>query len=109
MVKTRVLLADDHTVVARGLESLLKDTFDLVGTVSDGRALLEAAETLRPDVILTDLSMPLLGGMDAIRQIKKRRPDAKVIVLTMHRDKHLAAEAMRAGASGDVQIGRASC
>lgn len=95
-----MLLADDHAVVAEGLQALLKDTFDLVGVVHDGRALLEAAETLRPDVIVTDVSMPLMNGLEAIRQIRARRPDAKVIVLTMHRDTHLAAEAFRAGVSG---------
>ncbi|HTQ57965.1 MAG TPA: response regulator transcription factor [Bryobacteraceae bacterium] len=100
MPRTSVLLADDHAVVAEGLQALLKDTFDLVGVVHDGRALLEAAETLRPDVIVTDVSMPLMNGLEAIRQIRARRPDAKVIVLTMHRDTHLAAEAFRAGVSG---------
>lgn len=100
MPKTRVLLAEDHTVVAEGLQSLLKDSFELVGMVHDGRALLVAAETLRPDVIVTDISMPLLNGIDAIRQIRARRPDARIIVLTMHRDTHLAAEAFRAGVSG---------
>src|SRR5580704_17486799 len=70
MPKTRVLLADDHAVVAQGLEALLKDDFDLVGIVHDGRALIEAAETLRPDVIVTDISMPLLNGLDAIRQVR---------------------------------------
>lgn len=100
MPKTRVLLAEDHTVVLEGLQALLKDSFELVGMVHDGRALLEAAERLRPDVIVTDISMPLLNGLDAIRQIRARRPDAKIIVLTMHRDTHLAAEAFRAGVSG---------
>jgi DNA-binding NarL/FixJ family response regulator len=95
-----VLLADDHAMVAEGLQALLKDSFDLIGVVHDGRALLEAAETLRPDVIVTDVSMPLMNGLEAIRQIRARRPDAKVIVLTMHRDTHLAAEAFRAGVSG---------
>jgi DNA-binding NarL/FixJ family response regulator len=78
----------------------LKDGFELVGMVHDGRALLEAAERLRPDVIVTDISMPLLNGLDAVRQIRARRPDARIIVLTMHRDTHLAAEAFRAGVSG---------
>jgi DNA-binding NarL/FixJ family response regulator len=98
--KTRVLLAEDHTVVAEGLQSLLKDSFDLVGMVHDGRALIEAAEQLRPDVIVTDLSMPLLNGLDAVRQIRARGSHARVIVLTMHSDTHLAAEAFRAGVSG---------
>jgi DNA-binding NarL/FixJ family response regulator len=100
MPKVKVLIADDHTVVAEGLQALLRDEFDLVGTVYDGRALLEAVETLRPDVIVTDISMPLLNGLDAIRQIRARKADAKVVVLTMHRETELAADAFRAGASG---------
>jgi DNA-binding NarL/FixJ family response regulator len=94
------LLADDHAVVAQGLEALLKDDFDLVGIVHDGRALLDAAEALRPDVIVTDISMPLLNGLDAIRQIHVRWPGMKVIVLTMHGETQLAVDAFRAGASG---------
>jgi DNA-binding NarL/FixJ family response regulator len=100
MPKIRVLLAEDHTVVAEGLRSLLKDVFDLVGMVHDGRALLEAAEKLQPDVIVTDISMPLLNGLDAVRQLRANRPGTKIIILTMHRDTHLAAEAFRAGVSG---------
>jgi DNA-binding NarL/FixJ family response regulator len=100
MPRTRLLLADDHALVAQGLEALLRDSFELVGIVHDGRALLDAVETLRPDVILTDISMPLLNGLDAIRQIRERRPDAKIIVLTMHRETQLAVDAFRAGASG---------
>jgi DNA-binding NarL/FixJ family response regulator len=100
MPRTRVLLADDHVVVAQGLETLLKESFELVGVVHDGRALVEAAEKLRPDVIVTDISMPLLNGLDAIRQIRASRPNTKVIVLTMHQETQLAADAFRAGASG---------
>ena len=100
MPLTRVLLADDHTVVAEGLQSLLKDTFDLVGVVHDGRALLEAVEKLRPDVVVTDISMPLLNGLDAIPQIRARYPDTKIVVLTMHADTQLAVDAFRKGASG---------
>jgi DNA-binding NarL/FixJ family response regulator len=100
MPKVRVLLADDHAVVAEGLASLLREDFELVGTVHDGRALLEAAENLRPDVIVTDITMPLLNGLDAIRQIRARRSQARIVVLTMHSDTHLAAEAFRAGVSG---------
>jgi DNA-binding NarL/FixJ family response regulator len=100
MPKTTVLLADDHAVVAHGLEALLKDSFDLVGVVHDGRALLEAAETLRPDVIVTDISMPVLNGLDAIRQIRAKRRDARIVVLTMHKETQLAADAFRAGVSG---------
>lgn len=102
MPKTRVLLAEDHTVVAEGFQALLKDTFDLLGTVQDGRALVEAALDLKPDVIVTDVSMPQLNGLDAIRNIKDRQSDARVVVLTMHRDTQLAVEAFRAGAMGYV-------
>jgi DNA-binding NarL/FixJ family response regulator len=100
MPRTRVLLADDHVVVAQALETLLKESFELVGVVHDGRALIDAAERLRPDVIVTDISMPLLNGLDAIRQIRARRPDTKVVVLTMHQEIQLAEDAFRAGASG---------
>lgn len=100
MAKAKVLLADDHALVADGLVNLMKDDFDLVGVVHDGRALVDAADRLRPDVIVTDITMPVMNGLDAIRQIRTRRPDARIVVLTMHRDAHLAAEAFRCGASG---------
>lgn len=100
MPKIRVLIADDHTVVAEGLQALLRDAFDLVGVVHDGRALLDAVENLRPDVVLTDISMPLLNGIDAIRQIRAKSPAPRVVVLTMHRETQLAADAFRAGAVG---------
>src|SRR5262245_37839268 len=100
MSKPRVLLADDHTIVAEGLRSLLEDEFEFVGAVSDGRALLEAARKLKPDVIVVDISMPLLNGLDAARQLKRDGGAAKLIFLTMHGEAQLAAEAFRAGASG---------
>ncbi len=100
MARTKILLADDHAVVAEGLVTLLKTDFDLVGVVHDGQALVDAAEALQPDVIITDLSMPGMNGLDAVRQIRSRRPDAKIVVLTMHRDAHLAADAFRSGVSG---------
>ena len=100
MRRPKVLLADDHTIVAEGLKSLLKDHYDLVGTVSDGGQLVEAARTLRPDVIVTDLSMPVLSGLDALRRLKAELLDAKVIFLTMHADARVATEAFRAGARG---------
>jgi len=100
MAKTKVLLAEDHKIVAEGLQALLKDDFDLVAVVHDGRALMDAAERLRPDVIVTDISMPLLNGLDAIREIRSRQPNAKIIVLTMHREPLLAAQAFRSGVSG---------
>jgi DNA-binding NarL/FixJ family response regulator len=99
MPRVRVLLADDHAIVAQGLELLLKQSFELVGTALDGRALLDAAAKLKPDVIITDISMPLLNGLDAIRQLKRERIEAKIVVLTMHPDANLAAQAFRAGAS----------
>jgi len=102
MSKTRVLLADDHTIVAEGLRSLLESEFEFVGTVGDGRALLEAARNLKPDVIVADISMPLLNGLDAARQLKRDGVKAKIVFLTMHAEAQLAAEAFRAGASGYV-------
>jgi DNA-binding NarL/FixJ family response regulator len=98
MSRLQVLLADDHTVVAEGLKSLLESEFDLVGIVHDGRALLESVHVLQPHVIVTDLSMPMLNGLDAIRQIHLMRPNARIVVLTMHRDPQMAVEAFRAGA-----------
>jgi len=100
MRRTRVLLADDHMIVAQGLGSLLKDEFDLVGTVADGSKLFEAARTLRPDVIVSDIDMPILSGIDALRKLQEERIEAKVIFLTMHSEGYLASEALRAGASG---------
>jgi DNA-binding NarL/FixJ family response regulator len=96
----RVLLADDHAIVSQGLEALLKQRFELVGSVSDGRALVAAVEELSPDVVVTDISMPGLNGLDAIRQIKKANPHVKMVVLTMHAEPNLVAEALKAGASG---------
>lgn len=102
MKRARVLLADDHTIVAEGLASLLEDDFDLIGQVRDGRALVEAARKLRPDVIVSDISMPLLNGLDAVRQIRRAGLPSKLVILTMHADIHLATEAVRAGATGYV-------
>jgi DNA-binding NarL/FixJ family response regulator len=81
---------------------LLKDSFDLLEVVHDGHALLEAADRLRPDVVVTDISMPLLNGLDAIRQIRARHPEIKIVVLTMHADTQTAVSAFRAGAQGYV-------
>ncbi len=95
-----VLLADDHAIVAEGLAALLKGSFSLLGVVNDGRALIAASNELHPDVIVTDISMPSLNGLDAIRQIKRSQPSAKFIVLTMHSDPEMAVQSFRAGASG---------
>ncbi len=100
MKRPRVLLADDHTVIVDGLRSILEPEFEIVGAVADGRALLAAAETLRPDVIISDISMPLLNGLEAARQIKKSDPRARIIFLTVHPDVTFAQEALQAGASG---------
>jgi DNA-binding NarL/FixJ family response regulator len=102
MKRPRVLLADDHAMVAQGLEKILKSEFDLVGTVGDGRELVASAEKLTPDVIIADISMPSLNGLEAVRQLKEAENRAKVIFLTMHADADLATEAFRAGASGYV-------
>ena len=100
--RTKVLLADDHAMVVEGLAVLLKERFDLVGTVGDGNALLEAARKLRPDVIVADVKMPVLSGLEALRRLKAAKSPAKIIMLTMHSDAELATEAFRAGASGYV-------
>ena len=99
MKGTRVLLADDHTLVLGALEKLLSEECDVVGQVSDGRALVAAAEDLKPDVIVLDISMPLLNGVEAARQIKQKLKNVKLVFLTMNEDADLAAEAFRAGAS----------
>lgn len=98
----RILIADDHKMFAQGLESLLKDDYVLLGTVENGQALVEAAPGLNPDVIIVDLSMPVLNGFDAVRQLKKDGTSAKIIFLTMHADTGLIEEARRCGASGYV-------
>jgi len=97
-----ILIADDHAVVADALASLLKDKFHIAGVVHDGRALLDAAQSIRPDVIVTDISMPGLNGIDAIRRIRETQPQSKILVLTMHDDPQLAAQAFRLGSSGYV-------
>ena len=102
MKRPRVLLADDHCVVAEGLRSLLQPHFEVVGIVSDGRQLLTAAKKLDPDVVVLDISMPLLNGIDAARQMRAAGCRAKVIFLTMHREVTYAARALEAGASGFV-------
>ena len=99
MRRPRVLLADDHALLLGAFEKLLKDECEIVGQAADGRALVAAAETLKPDVILLDISMPLLNGLDAGRQIKQKLRDVKLVFLTMNEDPDLAAEAFRAGAS----------
>jgi DNA-binding NarL/FixJ family response regulator len=99
MTIPRVLLADDHTLVLEGFRRIVEQSCEVVGAVEDGRALLEAAIRLRPDLILLDISMPLLNGIDAARQLKKTLPDVKLVFVTMHADPAYVTEAFKAGAS----------
>ena len=100
--RPRVLLADDHLMVAEALKSLLTPEFDLVGVVEDGRALVETAATLRPDVIVADVTMPHLNGIDALIRLRQGGDRTPVVFLTMHRDVSFARRALDAGASGFV-------
>jgi DNA-binding NarL/FixJ family response regulator len=102
MKTSRVLLADDHRVVAEGLRVLLEPHFEVVGIVSDGRELLEAVKVLDPDVVVVDISMPSLNGIDATREIRAAKLRAKMVILTMHREGAYAERALEAGASGFV-------
>ena len=102
LLRPRVLLADDHRLVAEGLKSLLSQEFELLDIVEDGRALVAAAKKLRPDIIVADITMPHLNGIDALTQLKKDNPDAKVVFLTMHQDVTYARRALESGASGFV-------
>ena len=100
--RARILIADDHQLVVEGLRKLLEDEFEVVGTVDNGHALLAAAGRLKPDVILVDVSMPLLNGIDACARLRGLVPSSRVVVLTMHADRSYAAEAFKAGAAGYV-------
>lgn len=102
MSRPRVLLADDHALLLGAFEKLLAGECDVVGQVADGRALVAEAEKLKPDVIVLDIAMPLLNGLEAGRQIKQKLRDVKLIFLTMNEDSDLAAEAFRSGAAGYV-------
>lgn len=100
--RPRVLIADDHLLLAEALKSLLDPEFELVGVVEDGRALLEAAAALRPDIIVADVGMPHLNGIEALIQLRKAGNRAPVVFLTMHRNVTYARRALAAGASGFV-------
>ena len=95
-----VLLADDHVVFTDGIVQLFQGRFDVVGTVADGSLLLDAVARLHPDVVVMDISMPKLSGLEALRQLKAKQDPTKVIFLTMHAEAKLAAEALRVGAKG---------
>ena len=98
----RVILADDHTLIAEALHHLIAPHYEVVATVADGRALLDSAASLKPDVIVADIAMPLLNGLEAGRRLKQKMPGVKLIFLTMNEDPELAVEAMKSGASGYV-------
>lgn len=100
VTKPRVLLADDHSIFLAGVQKLIEDRCEVVGTVEDGRTLIELATQLEPDVILLDISMPLLNGLEAARQLTKKLPAAKLLFLTMHASPRYATEAFKAGAHG---------
>lgn len=102
MKRTRVLLADDHILVMECIKLLLESEFEVVGTVADGRALLAAATELKPDVIVLDVSMPVLNGLDAGMQLRQMLPSTKLIYLTVYQDPILADEILRFGGSGFV-------
>jgi DNA-binding NarL/FixJ family response regulator len=100
MGRPRILIADDHTLVAEAFKTLLEPDCQVVKLVIDGRSLLAAAKELKPDLVLLDLGMPLLNGLDAGRELKKSLPKTKLIVLTMNEDPEVASEALRNWASG---------
>lgn len=102
MTRIRVLLADDHRIVAEGLRRLLEAEFELAGVVEDGRALLAAAKELKPDVIISDITMPELNGVEALEELKIVDPDVKLVFLTMHHNAAYAKRALEAGALGYV-------
>lgn len=97
MSKPRVIIADDHTMLVEAFEKLLAPECDVVAKVADGRALLTAVNELKPDVVVLDLSMPLLNGLDAARQIKQSHPSVRLVFVTMNEDPDLAAQAFRIG------------
>jgi DNA-binding NarL/FixJ family response regulator len=96
----RILIADDHRLVLEAIRKLLEPQCEIVATVTDGRALVESVAMLQPDIVLIDIAMPLLNGLEAVRQLKTKVPRVKLICLTMNEDSEIAAEAIRAGASG---------
>jgi len=100
--RPRVLLADDHRIVAEGLRGLLEPEFEVVAVVEDGKALLEAARSLQPEVVVADITMPLINGIEVTSRLAKEQPGVKVVILTMHREEAYARRALEAGAAGYV-------
>ncbi len=103
-MKIRILLADDHTILRDGIRSLIEDEPDMevVGEAEDGLTVVKLAETLKPDIILMDLAMPLLNGLEATRQIRKSNPRAKILILTMHENEEYIRQVLAAGAMGYI-------
>ena len=102
MTRPRILMADDHLMLLEAFKAMLAPDFDIVGLVTDGRTLIEEFARLNPDVVVLDIGMPLLNGLDAGRQLKAQRRSVKLIYLTMNPDPDIAGEALRLGASGYV-------
>jgi DNA-binding NarL/FixJ family response regulator len=102
MTRPTILIADDHKMFAQGLAGLLEDEFDLVGSVENGQALIDEARRLNPDLIIVDISMPVLNGLDAVRRLNQNNISSKVVFLTMHADTRLLREAFQCGGVGYV-------
>ena len=102
MKQLRILLGDDHSLLLKGIKSLLETHYEIAGSVENGRALVESALRLRPDLVILDISMPILNGIDAAREIKKELPSVKLIFLTMHSNAIYLRKSLEAGASGYV-------
>ncbi len=100
MRRTSILLADDHTMICEGLKRMLEPEFDVIGCVQDGLTLVRIAGNLKPDLVLVDVGMPMLNGLDAARELKRLLPPVKLIFLTMNTDPDIASEALRIGAAG---------
>src|ERR1700754_3479267 len=109
MKRARIILADDHTMMVEAFKNLLEPEFEVVGTFADGLAVVEAAPTLRPDVVVLDIGMPTLNGLSAGERLKQLLPMTKLIYLTMNQDPDLAAEAFRLGASAYLVKTSAAC
>ena len=102
MIRARLLLADDHTLILEGFRNVLEPSHTVVGMVSDGRALVEAALRLKPDLVILDITMPLLNGIDAAREIRKHLPEVKLLFVTMHASPAYLQAALDAGATGYI-------
>jgi DNA-binding NarL/FixJ family response regulator len=100
MTRPRIMLADDHTILVEAFRSMLEPYYEVVATVADGRALLEVAPQLNPEVVVVDIGMPLMNGLEAGLRLRQEMPNVKIVFLTMNDDPDLAVEAMRCGASG---------